>query len=738
MAAEQSYLVEAVLRLQEADRFRAGMEGAAKSTTGLETALGRMSAGAREVGSTLASLGAAAVSVGAKITTALAVAGAAGGALFARNTFENLGELEGKAIQLSAVLAAATQQPFEAMQKESGALFERFRTDAITSAGETKDFINVASMIAGPIAGAGHSMEELHDVTLAVMNAAPAMGIAFEQAGADTMRILQGVAGAHEPLFRAMQAIPALGIKSAEEFNKLAPEQRLEKVKKALGDPAFKAAAAAYGDSWKGVTSTLSDVLKTGGGLVASPLFEAAKRRLKSFNDAMLGTKPGEGLLSENGPLRRDLRTLGDTLTTRFHEIGGELARIFPSIDDGAMTTVGVLNHLAAAGLGKIRDGVSWVADHWDGIVDGAKAFAHWIDHSVERVEALTRALGGGDMGKGLERLAELYAGGRAANALAPAASGVAKIGQGVMGLFGGGSEAAAGPHGPPPFEGATWRAGGAGGGGKWTAGAAGEAVMAVGGGGAAEAGGGVAAAGAGLGGGGIVGSAAVLGVGAIGAAAQLDLFSKVIGDFGAVAEKAEAGWKPLVTSMDHLWDAGVHLYHAVKPILTVFEVLVALPMLPFVGVVYVLARHLDDAEIMVSKVADAFTYVTDGAAKAADALDNFIDGVLKKMGLDEKYSGPLAHAGAGAIEDATGLRDTLLEDWASAALKNLPARAPSMGHHGPRPAAGSGQKVEVTIKWDLGEGNDDAIYVKTREQIRKSLEAAKATPRVSRAHGMF
>ena len=60
--------------------------------------------------------------------------------------------------------------------------------------------------------------------------------------------------------FAAMVAIPSLGIKKAEEFNKLNPEKRIAKLEEALQNPAFRDAAQAYGGSWKGLTSTFSDV----------------------------------------------------------------------------------------------------------------------------------------------------------------------------------------------------------------------------------------------------------------------------------------------------------------------------------------------------------------------------------------------------------------------------------------------------------------------------------------------
>ena len=250
MADGIQYDVHASLKVTNASGFHADMSRAAGSANALQTAFDKVKGGAERAWGGLSSVAQMAsstvgsiVAVGTATATALAVGTSAGVAAAGKN----LAMLEGKSIQLSSVIAAATERSFAGVQAETGDLFQKFKGDAVQSAGGMADFVDTASKIAAPILGAGQSMEELRNITKGVIATAPALGVEFKQAGSDVMRMLQGSAGADLPFFQALKSIPSLGIESAEAFNKLAPEDRIETIKEALTNPAFLAASDAAG-----------------------------------------------------------------------------------------------------------------------------------------------------------------------------------------------------------------------------------------------------------------------------------------------------------------------------------------------------------------------------------------------------------------------------------------------------------------------------------------------------------
>jgi hypothetical protein len=49
----------------------------------------------------------------------------------------------------------------------------------------------------------------------------------------------------------------------------------------------------------------------------------------------------------------------------------------------------------------------------------------------------------------------------------------------------------------------------------------------------------------------------------------------------------------------------------------------------------------------------------------------------------------------------------------------------------------GGGGKQEIVIKWDLGDGNDEAIFMRTRREIVGAIQAAKGFVRSGPSPGM-
>ena len=720
MAEGIQYDVFASLKVQGGASFAADMGKAAGSADELDEALGRARGGAERFGKGLAEIGGMATNVMGKVVafgTASTLAVAGGSAYAALEVGKNLAMLESKSIQLTSVVAAATEQSFGDVRGETAKLFQQFKADAVVSAGETENFIDTASKIAGPLLGAGKSMDDLRQITKGVIATAPALGVAFEQAGSDVMRMLQGGAGADLPFFQALQSIPSLGIKSAEAFNKMDIDKRIGIIRQALTNPAFLAASDVAGDSFAGLESTTQDLLKTMGGLVVSPVFETTKRGLKGLTTTLMAG------LADGGKLRTSLSWLGDTIGVRFEQFQNQLGRIFPDLNGSLADTVDWVNRLADHGLARVVSATGWVADHWPEITSTAREFATWISDASSSAIHLVRTLGGGDLAKGVERAAMLYGGSKVAGPAWAMASGGAQMAQGAVKA------------------------------GQWAWGALGVGSAATAAAGAAEAGAAGAAAGA-AGSGAASGTAAAAGAAAgpvalIAAAVGGVLLGayKVITDspywsFGEYIQvklaNAARSMEPFKASLAALWErmevlggALVNLGKAFGPFLELMLNLYP-PVMLLVGAWTALSAALDPVIEAATYMTEVMRLMANTMTRGAERATTFIDAIADKLGIRKK---PLE----GVEEDLMRNEFGVQPDARFSAPVISSSGALSPGSVSPKKPPDKGkQQVEVTIKWDLGEGNEKAIYVRSRRDISDALQNARSFVRSGPLPGRF
>lgn len=715
MAEAVQYDVFATLKVAGGANFTSDMGRAAGSADALQGALDKLHGGAERAWGGLQTLGGMAMGVVGKLAavgTAAVTAAAVGSAAAMAATGQNLAMLEGKSIQLASVIAASTERSFASVQGETGALFAQFKMDAVQSAGGMADFVDTASKIAAPIVGAGRSMEELRQITKGVIATAPALGVEFQQAGSDVMRMLQGSAGADLPFFQALKSIPSLGIESAEAFNKLSPEKRIDTVKKALTNPAFLAASDAAGESFKGLWATAEDLMLTMGGLAMSPAFGVLKRNLGGITKTLI-----DGL-GEGGPVKGALEKLGATAGYRFGQITSEIGKLFPDLNGSIESTVLWVDHLVDNGLARVVSATSWVVSHWPEITSGARDFAGWVSESADRAIDLVRTLGGGDLTKGLERAALLYGGAKVAGPTAQIALGTAQMAQGTamagkwaMGLMGGGAAAA----GTAEVAAAGTAAAGAGASGSAAAAAAGGAV----GGAGALAGGALAA--------GFAGFLATTYL-----AIEQDTFGFVrflSDEWDKLMVAGERLWSSVQgvgRQFEALWEAGMKLYEAMKPLLGLFASLYAIPLaVAFEGIVTGATLAADG----LTWLAQTLQLFAGYATEAIGPLTKLMDEIVDKLGLKKKTLAPVDEDMMRTFDAGGAGAPIITTSGAMAGGSSLPKKPPT---------ASGKQQVEVTLKWDLGEGNEEAIYVRTRRDLTEALQNARSFVRSGPLPGRF
>lgn len=696
--ADIEYSVVAKLQAQGAPQFKGDMGAAAQAASKLQDGL-------KGMGAHLYEFGAGAIGAAAKVTSIAAAMGTAAAVAAAGYIGKNLSLLEDKSIQMGAVIGAATSTSFQAAKRESDVLFEKFKKDAVSSAGETKDFVNVAANIAGPLLGAGKSMEDLHRITKGVIQTAPALGATFEQAGTDVMRMLQGGAGAELPFFKALTAIPSLGIKSAEVFNKWPVEKRIKAVEDALTNPAFQAAAVAAGNSFTGLKSTIEDQLKAVGGAILGPSYEAMKRGMQKWTAGVMT------LLDSSGFQQR-MERYGHVIAGRISNIAGNISSIFPKGEEGASSFLDTIMNIADRGLGKIQDASLWVKQHWIEISTTVEKVAGGIAKAAAKAEEMVRALGGGDFAKGAERAAM---GGMLAKAVVPIVPSMAKAGSGLVGMLGG--------------EGA----GGAGG---------------------------AAGAAAGVGAGTV--AAAAAGLVAIGAAAFLTLKSNFMG----IGDWLDTRFSRLKDAALNFSDAAMVLGERLYGVFQKIAPILGVPIITWLGVMMNMLTNVMNAAawlasglgwliIQITNVKDA---IVGGLSSGLDAWIKSIDDTEAKLkstqnafytfiSLIGDLGGKLVETadkiagvfgltvhGKGDLsptEDSSPKRTFEVSNPTAVGLMAQSYAAPKGLNKPSPPAGGSGQKIEVVLKVDLGDPNEDAIFIRSRKDFERAFDEAKNRARI-------
>lgn len=728
--ADVSYVVEAILSVKNASAFKTDMGQASQHASSL----------GHSFTSAASSIGDAAISAGlfaAKVAVLGAGAAVAGVAAMGMAIGGTMKSLEDQSIKLGATVAASMSIGFKDAQQSSKDLFNQFRTDAVTSAGETKDFVTIAGLVAGPILGAGKSMEQLHGFTKGAMNLiAGTLGPStenFRQGGADLMRMLQGNAGVELPLFRQLTALKSLGIESAAVFNKLTVEERYKKITAAMNNPAFKEAAEQAGDSFTGLSSTIKDQLSAMGTAVGGRPYEMVKDAMRRFTKALM-----PHLDPSTGGLTNYLGTVGQMIESKLVRSAQNLAPIFPGIVDSVYGLLGVLVKVSDFALSGIVSATAWIGDNWAQIRDTARDIWGYL---VKAVDAM-RTLGSGSLLQGVERyfiiagaLKGVGSAGGMANSIAMAT---------IASKMGGAGAGAAGAEG-----------------------AAGAGASAAGAAGGVSFGSALAGIGAVI----LLVSAAVttvkqnvLGVGDY-IAARFAGIKETFYDIGDAAVDLWASLGRLYDVFAVIWGFPIAGYFSA--LLTVLEVVLVV-VNGLVNGLYFLSEGIlflkhkivglatDGVEWLITsidklgealdksyqatealwdpltKLADAGAYLTDKMSDAANAIVRFVESTLNVLDLTLKSKGKSSETEDGPTKRYES--DKVMSDIGFIAandglMKGLnPAKAKAT------PAKGAGQKVEVVLKVDLGTGQEDALLIRSTRELRKAFEKAQIEQKLSTA----
>lgn len=156
---------------------------------------------------------------------------------------------------------------------------QKMRLDAQRLPGEFQDLFNIFLTGAVPVFRSGASPEQWRTLASKAMVAAAVSSLPMDQAAREFAMLVEGRSGAHNVF--GMRLLGLSG-DSAEKFNKMTNEQRLELLSKELEK--YAGALDVFGNSWEGASSTFVDNLKNTGRMVTEPLFHNVVDALAEAN----------------------------------------------------------------------------------------------------------------------------------------------------------------------------------------------------------------------------------------------------------------------------------------------------------------------------------------------------------------------------------------------------------------------------------------------------------------------
>jgi len=187
--------------------------------------------------------------------------------------------------QIAGMLALSKKTSLTDELANADALYASLQKRAASLPGTTAEYARMAGMIAQPLIDAKLSMQDLEDLTVSAVVAAKALGVNAEVAARDIDQALRGqFHGVDQLTGKLLGSTGFKGEAGRAKFNALPEAQRAQRLKAALTQPQIAQLAAAQGNTFSGVTSTLQDTVQQFFGKVGLPLFRALTEQVKQLN----------------------------------------------------------------------------------------------------------------------------------------------------------------------------------------------------------------------------------------------------------------------------------------------------------------------------------------------------------------------------------------------------------------------------------------------------------------------
>lgn len=272
--------------------------------------------------------------------------------------------IEDSKLTIAGMLTMFTNSPIEKSFDLAGDSVERFQQMAKSSSLTTKDLVDTASGLYRPLLQAGLKIRDINEMTFGVANAAKAFGMNGGVVSMDIEQAITSNVGMRDRFARNILSQESIGL-TADQFNKLDTQKRVEVLKKALTTDAIKGMAKKQGeDTFSGVLSTLQDNFEILGGRIGLPLFKAITEEVKQWNKWL-----------DKNQLKLDqfAKSTAESLVKGFKFVKEVFSFIFSHAD----TLISVAKAYAAIKVGSMIGGAMGVSA--GGGAGAASSFLSWF-----------------------------------------------------------------------------------------------------------------------------------------------------------------------------------------------------------------------------------------------------------------------------------------------------------------------------------------------------------------------
>jgi len=230
----------------------------------------------------------------ALINLKTAVAAALGGFTFSeivKGGIEFNSQLQTAKLGLAALITSAYElrdaqgqvlsgmEAFKAAQAEAEELYRKILYRAMQTASTSQELLQTFQAILPFAAQMGISLEQVLNLSEALVNAAKAIGLGYGQAAQEGRDLLMGYVDQNDQLLRALGLNREL-LQTWKEQGTLY-ENAMRKLH------AFVQASEEFGDTWEGVTSSISDLISMLEGSVFKDTFHVMNKALKEARDQL-------------------------------------------------------------------------------------------------------------------------------------------------------------------------------------------------------------------------------------------------------------------------------------------------------------------------------------------------------------------------------------------------------------------------------------------------------------------
>ncbi len=183
-------------------------------------------------------------------------------------------------IGMATLLNMQLKKPFVEALSASDKLVDNLRKFARSAPGETKDYIEMASMIAPSVAMMGGDERKIEKLAKGAVVAGLVAGVRADMAALDIQQMLMGSVTARDRM--ASQLIASRGM-SREDFNKLGGKERSQMTEDLLASPSIMKGAKALSETFSGRLSTLKDTIRESLGKIGLPLMQRMTKEIQTW-----------------------------------------------------------------------------------------------------------------------------------------------------------------------------------------------------------------------------------------------------------------------------------------------------------------------------------------------------------------------------------------------------------------------------------------------------------------------